>query len=165
MTPHRRAAALSLFALPALAALLAFPASPTAGCSGGYDCSTACDANQSAIFVLSCAPSDLTSVALSGACAGPSSSPSNYLFGPSNVYLAITSANPGDCNVVLTFASGFTYSAVVNFEASSGASASGCTCSQFTLPAQHSYNVNNPSATCADGGDDAGGDAGEAGAG
>lgn len=96
----RRAAALCLF---------------VSACGRTYDCPGNCPDGQPAIFDLSCGPTDLASVALSGPCFVADASPSNYLFGPASKSVAIRSPSPGTCHVVLTFATGFTYSADVTF--------------------------------------------------
>ena|SRR5579863_7586584 len=115
-----------------------------------------CAANELATFDLSCVPTNLTSVALSGACATDDASPANYVFGPNSAYLRFGSPHPGVCHVELTFATGFRYSADVTFVSESGgANACGGTCSSFVAPTQGTFAVNNPSITCVDAGSDA----------
>jgi hypothetical protein len=98
-----------------------------AGCSPTpAPCSDVIPGNEPAIFNLSCGPTDLTSVALSGPCSIGDASPPNYLFGPASTSLAFSSPSPGQCHVVLTFATGFTYSADVTFASQTTAQPAGC---------------------------------------
>ena len=93
------------------------------GCSQGHACPGFETANQSAILQLSCGPTDLVSVALSGPCSIGDASISNLAASPS---LAISSPSPGVCHVTLTFATGFTYSADVTFIAQNDGDTPGC---------------------------------------
>jgi hypothetical protein len=143
MTSARRLIAILLFLAPA------------AGCRAGTACPGFCSDDGPAILHLSCAPADLTSVALSGSCAGGDASPSSYLSGASGASLAITSPSPGACSVTLTFATGFIYSVEVTFVSQPAVATSGCpACPSYTVPAQSEYAVENPSTTCADAGDE-----------
>src|SRR5579863_9504064 len=73
-----------------------------------YGCPALCPSgNSPAAFDLSCNPTDLTSVVLSGPCATGDTSPSGYLWSRG---VSFTSPSPGVCHVELTFATGFTYS-------------------------------------------------------
>jgi hypothetical protein len=102
----------------------------------------------SAIFDLSCAATDLTSVTLSGPCATGDASPSNYLSGQG---VEVSSPTPGTCHVALTFATGFTYSTDVTFTSMS-ATVYGCNggtgAESYIGPTQVTFMVHNPSATC-----------------
>jgi len=61
--------------------------------------------------MLTCGPTDLTSVSVSGPCAVADSSVSTFLPNPASTSLQIGSPTAGVCHVSLTFATGFTYSA------------------------------------------------------
>jgi hypothetical protein len=111
--------------------------------------------DQPAIFQLSCGPTDLTSVSLSGACATADASPTGDAFGSASASVAVTSPNPGQCHVVLTFATGFTYTADVTFTVQTDNGGPGCPSSTYTAPTQQSFTVHNPSTTCVDAGPDA----------
>ena len=100
--------------------------------------------NQPAIFDLSCGPTNVMSVTLSGACATDDTNPSHYVFGPTSKSIAVRSPNPGDCHVVLTFATGFTFSADVTFTSELG----GCAPNSYTAPTPQTHTVDNPSDTC-----------------
>jgi hypothetical protein len=129
------------------------------GCSPTGDCSGGC-AIGDATFVLSCDSTDLTSVLLSGPCATGDASPSNYFFGSYTSFVHVVSPSPGVCHVELTFATGFTYSADVQFTEQSDNEPSHCACSSYVAPVstQSTFVVNNPSTTCVDAGLDAGED-------
>jgi hypothetical protein len=116
--------------------------------SSSQDCPGTCPANQPAILELACGPSDLSSVTLSGSCASGDGNPSSYVFGAADSSLAIHSASPGACHVVLGFASGFTYSADVSFTQQTSGS-TGCSCT-YTTPSISSFMVDNPANTCLD---------------
>src|ERR1039458_9169949 len=81
------------------------------GCAH-YACPGFETANQPAIFQMSCGPTDLANVVVSGPCSIGDASISNLAASP---WLAISSPSPGVCHVTLTFATGFTYSADVTF--------------------------------------------------
>jgi hypothetical protein len=72
------------------------------------------------------------------------------------IYLIAT--EPGICHVALTFADGFTYSTDVTFTWMTLGAAPGCPdpCRPFVGPTQVRFLVDNPSATCIDGGVDGG---------
>ena len=125
------------------------------GCSSSHFCGYTCVGDQRAIFHLSCGPSDLVSVGLTGACATDDASPSDYVFGPTSGSLAIGSSLPGTCHVVLTFANGYVYAQDVTFAAQKGLG--GC-CPDFIAPTQQDFTVSNPPETCTDAGVDAGED-------
>jgi hypothetical protein len=133
---------------------------PCAGCSPTpADCSDVIPGNEPAIFNLSCGPTDLTSVALSGPCSTGDASPSNYLFGAVSKSLAFDSPSPGRCHVFLTFATGFTYSTDVTFTSQTDTVPPGCHVSSYTAPTQQTFTVNNPGGTCVVHNADAGVDA------
>ncbi len=125
-----------------------------AGCGEGHACSNFETANQFAEFRLSCAPTDLTSMSVSGPCAGADASISDPTASAS---LAISSPSPGVCRVTLTFATGFTYATDVTFVLQSDDDT--CPVWHYTAPTQRTFTVNNPSTTCVDAGLDGGGDA------
>jgi hypothetical protein len=121
---------------------------------GERSCPGGCPGSGLAILNLSCGPTDLTSVTLTGPCAttdaGPADpNPAKYVFGATSQALAISSPNPGTCHVVLSFASGFSYSTDVLF--TSQTSEGGC-CPAYVAPTQPTFSVNNPSQTCTDAG-------------
>ena len=114
---------------------------------GERTCADGCISSTSVTFNLSCGPTDLTSVVLSGPCSTLDAGPGNYLVGSTGRSLEFTSPSPGLCHVVLTFATGFTYSSDVTFASRSA----GC-CPSYIAPTQPTFTVDNPSATCADAG-------------
>jgi hypothetical protein len=125
------------------------------GCSSTGDCSGGC-ATGNATFVLSCGSTDLRGVQLSGPCATRDASPSNYVNSGDTAFVDVTSPSPGVCHVELVFATGFIYSADVQFTLQSDNEPSHCACSSFVAPAsQSTFVVNNPGSTCLDAGHDA----------
>src|SRR5579863_76111 len=126
------------------------------GCSVQYACPGLETENQPAIFQLSCGPTDLTSVALTGPCSADDGGTSSHVFGAKSSSLAIASPSPGTCRVTLTFATGFAYSADVTFVEQSDNSPPGCAVWHYTAPTQQAFTVDNPSTTCVDAGLDAG---------
>lgn len=130
------------------------------GCqSGSPNCPGFCSEDRPATFMLTCAPTDLTDVSVSGPCSVADSSPSTFLSSPTSTSLEIGSAGPGVCHVMLTFATGFTYSADVTFVSQTDPAPSGCpSCSPYITATQRTFAVNNPDATCLATGADAGGD-------
>lgn len=104
--------ALGVFSRPAMvvalrAAVLGLLVGPCAGCSPTPPpCSDVIRENENAIFNLSCGPTDLTGVDLSGPCSVGDASPSHYLIGPGSKSLAIASPSPGRCHVALTLRHG-----------------------------------------------------------
>jgi hypothetical protein len=98
--------------------------------------------------VLSCSPSDLTSVAATGPCLSADASPH-----PVGDWLNITSPSPGTCRVTLMFATGFTYSADVTFVSQTDPEPLGCgVCAPYIAAIQSTFEVNNPSTTCIEAG-------------
>jgi hypothetical protein len=124
------------------------------GCAH-YACPGFETANQSATFQLSCGPTDLVSVALSGPCSDGDASISDLAASAS---FGISSPSPGVCHVTLTFATGFTYSADVTFILQNDGDTPGCPVWHYTAPTQRAFTVNNPSTTCVGTGLDAGSD-------
>ena len=117
----------------------------------------ACMGVTDATFNLSCDPTDLTSVVLSGPCAGEASLSTYVVAG--EPYVHIGSLSPGVCHVQLAFSNGFTYSADVTFVSQTDDSGPGCPpCAAYIGPTQSMFVVNNPSTTCLDAGLDAVGD-------
>jgi hypothetical protein len=127
------------------------------GCNH-YDCSAVCAGNEPATFHLSCGLTTLTSVALSGVCA-IDAGPSNDVVSSVRAAVYISSPSPGDCHVVLTFATGFAYAADLTFTVQTDPVPAGCGTCPYTVPNEATFTVNNPPATCVDEGLDAGGDA------
>jgi len=127
---------------------------PALACSSQTVCPGSCPINQPAIFHLSCGPTDLSSVALSGPCAVADSSPSNYVFGATDMELAIRSPSAGQCHVTLMFANGFTYSADIGFGSQTDSLTPGCSCPLYTVPTPSTFAVGNPTSTCSDAGRD-----------
>jgi hypothetical protein len=132
-----------------------------AALGGGIGCvqQQACD-NISRVetpvtFDLACAPSDLTTVKVSGPCSSsnmstdPAAYEGNGEAGPAK--LEVGSEVAGLCHVDLTFASGFVYSTDVTFTGTSD----GCSTGYIT-PTQSVFAVNSPGSTCSDGGSAAG---------
>jgi|HubBroStandDraft_1064217.scaffolds.fasta_scaffold338919_2 hypothetical protein len=118
------------------------------GCQSNNACPGFCSEDQSTMFDLSCAPTDLTSVAVSGPCSTGDASSSNYA-SASSTFLAISSSSSGTCHVVLTFSTGFTYSADVTFVSQADTQPPGCHgCPSYIAPTQRTFMVDNPDATC-----------------
>jgi hypothetical protein len=112
-----------------------------------------------ALFWLSClgadpftssAVADLTSIAVSGPCAGSDAAVMNEAQAQA-VY--VSSPSPGVCHVELTFATGFTYTTDVTFESMTFTNCG--TTATFIGPTQTVFDVDNPSDTCGDAGFDA----------
>jgi hypothetical protein len=122
-----------------------------AGCSSHHGCPVFCGVPVAATFDLSCAPTDLVSVSVSGVCATGDANPANYMQGPGDTHLSIFSDRAGVCDLYLTFATGFTYSASVTFAVIP--SSDGCP-SCAIGPTQGHFAVGNPSGTCGGSGDD-----------
>ena len=124
------------------------------GCTSGPPaCPGFCSENTPATFTLTCSPTDLMDVSISGPCFGADAAPSTNLPHASSTSVQIGSPTPGVCHVTLTFASGFTYSADVTFVSQTDPAPSGCpTCSPYVTPTQRTFTVNNPTTTCVDAG-------------
>jgi hypothetical protein len=121
------------------------------GC-GQTACPGAIRSNQPAIFNLSC-PTALTKITLSGSCSDSDAGPSNSRIDQSMNFVTVASPIAGTCHVVLTFATGFTFSADVIFVTHTATDPPGSDCtSPYTGPTQSTFTVNNPSDTCVDAG-------------
>ena len=126
--------------------------------SGSPACPLVCDDGEGAFFELSCAPTDLVSVTVTGPCATGDAGSTTYgdRFYTSS-WVWVTGSGPGVCNVELAFASGFAYAVSVTFTVQSGDGPPGCPgCPPYVAPTQRKFTVENPSTTCLDGGPDAG---------
>jgi len=115
-----------------------------AGCSQQPNCAPGCTAYSPAEFKLACSPNDLTSVVATGPCANPDASLSWYTGTTSELEVDVPSSGPGTCHIVLTFASGFTYSQDVTFAYENPE----CSCGRYLAATSGPFNVNNPSDTC-----------------
>jgi hypothetical protein len=123
------------------------------GCGITSDDCGGCTDAASVLFYLSCSPNDLTSVVTSGPCSMPDASLEWYTGGGTK-WVAVGSPSPGECHIVLTFATGFTYSADVTFTSQTGGQCPGCR--SYIGPTSGPFTVNNPNTTCLDAGPDAG---------
>jgi hypothetical protein len=112
-----------------------------------------CPSRIAAGFELSCPQTDLISVSLSGLCAGDAGS-AGYSYSGGGSFIDVWSAGPGDCHVVLTFDTGFTYSADVTFVSQPAEFGPCYVCNGSIYPTQQTFVVNNPSTTCVDAGPD-----------
>jgi hypothetical protein len=130
-------------------------------CNQGHACPAFCNSGGSATFELSCVPTDLSAVAVSGPCAAGDAGASIYVSPSSGSYASlaetqyvyVSSPNAGVCHVVLTFANGFIYGADVTFAALTDDSLPGCPpCPSYVGPTQGTFLVPNPKGTCVDGG-------------
>jgi hypothetical protein len=129
-------------------ALLGLLLTLLAGC-GQATCNNYVAPDQPAILELSCGPTDLTDVSLSGSCSTGDAGLSS-LFGSTTNSLAVTSARPGDCHVILTFANGFTSSTDLTFV--SQTLHEGCVNEVYTVPTMRTVAIDNPPDTCLDAG-------------
>lgn len=131
-----------------------FVAAALLGCGSGSGgaCPGGCPGPAFARFVLACSPSDLVSVHVTGPCIADDAGQS-YLSSSSAVY--VDSVQPGTCHVQLAFATGYTYSAEVQFLLQSNNVPSNCACAQTVAPTQQTFSVGNSIATCQDAGPDA----------
>jgi hypothetical protein len=127
-----------------------------AACSVSRACPGLCIEGSSAVVELNCSATDLTSVTVTGACAGDAGARSLHAFGTS---IYVFSQTAGVCHVSLTFASGFTYETDVTF-ATQTDNIPGCgVCPPYIGPTQGSFAAHNPGNTCVDAGLDGGPDA------
>jgi hypothetical protein len=118
-------------------------------CPLALGCSTGggpCLENSSAALLLSCGPSDLTAVKLSGPCPPlGDGGVGEYVSGTTGRLVSFGATNAGTCHVTLVFATGYTFAADVTFLYASG----GCPgCAQVLMPTTGSIMVNNPNDTC-----------------
>jgi hypothetical protein len=124
------------------------------GCRGSVEpCPAACVEAAFAIFSLSCSPNDLISVEATGPCSMPDAGLSWYTGTATEWYVAVGSRSPGTCHVLLTFESGFTFSADVTFASQNHDRT--CGCPPFIGPTSGPFIVNNPGDTCVDASTDA----------
>jgi hypothetical protein len=123
-------------------------------CSASTPCSAGCTAASSATFLMSCNPNDLVAITTNGPCTNSDAGLSWYTGAETKWAAAVFAASPGTCHVVLTFATGFTYSADVTFTEQSQS----CGCPSYVGPnGPGGFQVNNPPDTCAAIADAAGG--------
>jgi len=110
------------------------------GCCPDAECPTAAFAT----FHLTCSPNDLVKVEASGPCTAPPDAGLSYYTGAgSEIDVAVGSPVPGSCHIVLTFATGFTYSADVTFTTQTS-----CGHCPYEAPTSGRFQVNNPPDTC-----------------
>ena len=119
------------------------------GCvSSDHACPDSCTVSGSATFWLACNPNDLVSVEATGPCSMPDEPLSWYTGAATKWAASVFAASPGTCHIVLTFATGFTYSADVTF-ASMNDNTPGCPpCPAYIGAISGGFNVNNPPETC-----------------
>ena len=115
-----------------------------AGCST-HDCPGGCVEYEGANFKLSCSPNDLVSVVATGPCANPEAGVSWYTGTGTEWYVVVPASTAGSCHIVLTFATGFTYSQDVTFGVVPRDS---CGCPSYIAPTSGPFTVNNPADTC-----------------
>jgi hypothetical protein len=132
--------ALTLAAVLGLALLAPGVPVVLAGCCPDSECPEAAFAS----FHLTCSPNDLTKVESSGPCSTPPDAGVSFYTGAgSQMDVGVGSMRPGNCHIVLTFATGFTYSADVTFTTQT--SCGGCS---YQAPTSGPFTVNNPPDTC-----------------
>ena len=87
-----------------------------------------------------------TSVVATGPCSDPDAGLEWYTGADTEWDVAVAAQSPGECHIVLTFATGFTYSTDVTFTSQN----EGCGCPNFIGPAPGTgvLTVNNPADTC-----------------
>jgi hypothetical protein len=116
------------------------------GRPGPLGCTVSCPSLYSgALFNLSCTPTNLVDVTVTGVCATRDAGPSYYVRDDG---VWINSLRAGACHVALRFSSGFTYSADVTFTSST--QTGGCCPGTSVSPTKDTFMVNNPSSTCVD---------------
>ncbi|MGA2448860.1 MAG: hypothetical protein ABTD50_09310 [Polyangiaceae bacterium] len=121
-------------------------------CKDDMDCDDVAYLRQPAVLELACTPTDLSSVQVSGPCATAdgSTAPGDFVSG---TQVTISSDVAGDCQVTLTFATGYEYSTTITFTEETD----GCGTSHVEPQAnQVVIWVENPASTCVDGGTDSG---------
>jgi hypothetical protein len=138
---------------PGAWALLIPLATLAAGCNSGEQaaCSGLCLTSVSASLTLACAPAALVSATLDGPCAGDASPTGGFSCANRNdvpfvdcAQVEFGAGSPGDCQVELSFADGFSYSSTVTFTSVSQS----CGCPPVAEPTPSSLIVKNPQATC-----------------
>jgi hypothetical protein len=112
-------------------------------------CSSNCNACATDAYVsleLSCGPSDLTAVQLTGPCpAVGDGGVGEYVNGNMHRLVSFGATSPGTCHVTLVFATGYTFAADVTFSSTNP----GCPgCAPVLTPSPPWIMVNNPSDTC-----------------
>jgi hypothetical protein len=114
------------------------------GCGGSHACDAiAC--NNYASFTFACTPAEPVGYELTGECA---SANTGHLIGMYRNGFDVENTAAGTCHVVVTFASGFTYAADVNFT-SSPADPDSCCASNLEIgPTQSVFTIENPRNTC-----------------
>jgi len=115
------------------------------------ECSLLVINNRPVGFEFACAPAQVPGVVLSGVCFVGDAGPPAYnpiRYGENGV--AVSSLNPGLCNVELTFDTGFVFSEDVTFVLRG--QSNGCGDYTYTAPTQGTFVVNNPDSTCVDAG-------------
>lgn len=132
-------------------------ASAALGCNSGSGggCPGGCSGPAIVEFLLACSPSDLAAVNVTGPCITGDAGPASYFTGDERSVLYVSSAQAGTCKVQLVFASGYTYSADVQFTQESNNVPAGCACATSVVPTQQTFHVTNPASTCQDAGSDA----------
>ncbi len=123
----------------------------------GHYCPAQCPDRELVFFDFSCITMGPTTIAASGPCAmgdaGSTVYPQDII---QEMYTNLGSSGPGTCHIVLTFATGFTYSADVTFKMRKySEDQPGChplTCPDYLAPTQERFTVDNPSNTCLDAG-------------
>jgi hypothetical protein len=123
------------------------------GSGNGGICPLGCRGQAGVSVEVACAPNDLIEVVASGPCAAPPDAGLDYWWASrfTHQFVTVASSGPGVCHVVLTFATGFTYSTDLTFTSM----AQGCGCPNYIGPTTTGpIMVNNPSNTCVDAGDD-----------
>jgi hypothetical protein len=112
-------------------------------------CSTAscnsCIEAASATLALSCGPTNLTQVLVTGPCAGDGGT-SRYVYGNEQQYVFVGSRTSGTCHVELVFATGFTYATDIQFSETTEGTCGGC--AAYPGPSPSFVTVNNPPSTC-----------------
>ena len=115
-------------------------------CGSSSSCCGSCDASEPAAIDLSCAPSDLARVTISGPCNSTFDADGAGAFTEKTLF--VYGEKEGSCHVTLTFASGFVHAVDVSFTARTsyvcGSPACG-SCGQITTPGSGPFTVNNPS--------------------
>jgi hypothetical protein len=120
-------------------------------CGGRHACPRVCPF-ETAVFHLSCGSAGLTRVGLSGACSAGDSGSSSYLADPGSTLVDVSSSRPGQCHVVLAFATGFTYAGDVTFASRIDKPDPDCPGCSYTVPTPSTFTVNDLNVACPDAG-------------